>query len=75
MKTALLIALPSFKRVGDLQAFSIKESYLELGLVYSQVVIRPRPGHVPKVPTTPFRDPAHSAHIFTLPGVSQPRQL
>ncbi len=26
------------------------------GLVYSYVVLRPRPGYVPKVPTTPFRD-------------------
>ncbi len=26
------------------------------GPVYSHVVLRPRPGYVPKVPTTPFRD-------------------
>ncbi len=26
------------------------------GLVYSHVVLRPRPGYIPKVPTTPFRD-------------------
>ncbi len=26
------------------------------GPVYSNVVLRPRPGYVPKVPTTPFRD-------------------
>ncbi len=26
------------------------------GLVYSHVVLRPRPGYVPYVPTTPFRD-------------------
>ncbi len=46
LKTALLTALTSIKWVGDLQAFS----------VYSHVVLRSRPGYVPKVPTTPFRD-------------------
>ncbi len=29
---------------------------LVFGPVYSHVVLRPRPGYVPKVPTTPFRD-------------------
>ncbi len=56
LKTALLTALTSIKRVGDLQAFSISEECLVFGPVYSHVVVRPRPGYVPKVPTTPFRD-------------------
>ncbi len=56
LKTALLTALTSIKRVGDLQAFSVSEECLVFGPVYSQVVLRPRPGYVPKVPTTPFRD-------------------
>ncbi len=43
-------------RVGDLQAFSVSEECLVFGPVYSHVVLRPRPGYVPKVPTTPFRD-------------------
>ncbi len=55
-KTALLTALTSIKRVGDLQAFSVSEECLVFGPVYSHVVLRPRPGYVPKVPTTPFRD-------------------
>ncbi len=46
----------SIKRVGDLQAFSVSEECLVFGPVYSHVVLRPRPGYVPKVPTTPFRD-------------------
>ena len=56
IKTALLLALASFKRVGDLQAFSVDESCLEFGPGLSHVVLRPRLGYVPKVPTTPFAD-------------------
>ncbi|KAL0172248.1 hypothetical protein M9458_032559, partial [Cirrhinus mrigala] len=54
--TALLIALTSIKRVGDLHAFSVSESCLEFGPADSHVTLRPRPGYVPKVPTTPFRE-------------------
>ncbi len=56
LKTALLTALTSIKQVGDLQAFSVSEECLVFGPVYSHVVLRPRLGYVPKVPTTPFRD-------------------
>ncbi len=56
LKTALLTALTSIKRVRDLQAFSVSEECLVFGPVYSHVVLRLRPGYVPKVPTTPFRD-------------------
>ncbi|KAI2646640.1 8-amino-7-oxononanoate synthase [Labeo rohita] len=55
-KTAFLTVLTSIKRVGDLQAFSVSEECLVFGPAYSHVVLRPRPGYVPKVPTTPFRD-------------------
>ncbi len=55
-KTALLTVLTSIKRVGDLQAFSVSEECLVFGLAYSHVVLRPRPGYVSKVPTTPFCD-------------------
>ncbi len=44
------------KRVGNLQTFSVSEECLVFGLVYSHIVLRPRPGYVPKVPTTPFCD-------------------
>ncbi|KAL0194518.1 hypothetical protein M9458_008090 [Cirrhinus mrigala] len=54
--TVLLTALASIKRVGDLQAFSVNEACLEFGPADSHVILRPRPGYVPKVPTTPFRD-------------------
>ncbi|KAI2661177.1 Tyrosine recombinase slr0733 [Labeo rohita] len=56
LMTALLTALASIKRVGDLQAFSVDEACLEFGPGNSHVILRPRPGYVPKVPTTPFRD-------------------
>ncbi len=56
LKTVLLTALASVKRVGDLQAFSVDDSCLEFGPGNSHVILRPRPGYVPKVPTTPFRD-------------------
>ncbi|KAI2645082.1 ORF V: Enzymatic polyprotein [Labeo rohita] len=56
LKTVLLSALASIKRVGDLQAFSVDESCLEFGPANSHIVLRPRPEYVPKVPTTPFRD-------------------
>ncbi|KAI2660982.1 Tyrosine recombinase slr0733 [Labeo rohita] len=56
LKTALLTALASIRRVGDLQAFSVDEACLEFGPGDSHVILRPRPGYVPKVPTTPFRD-------------------
>ncbi len=55
-KTALLTALTSIKRVGDLQEFSVSKECLVFGPAYSHVVLRPRPGYVPKVSTTPFRD-------------------
>ncbi len=56
LKTALLTALTSIKWVGDLQAFSVSEECLVFRPVYSHVVLRPRPGYVPKVPTAPFHD-------------------
>ncbi len=56
MKTILLTALASIKRVGDLQAFSVDDSCLQFGPADSSATLRPRPGYVPKVPTTPFRD-------------------
>ncbi len=55
-KTMLLAALASVKRVAYLQAFSVNGSCLEFGPADSHVILRPWPGYVPKVPTTPFRD-------------------
>ncbi len=52
LKTALLLALASVKRVGDLQALSVNPACLEFD---SKVILKPRLGYVPKVLSTPFR--------------------
>lgn len=61
LKTALLLALASVKRVGDLQALSMSPNCLEFGPNDSRVVLKPRHGYVPKVLSTPFR-----AQVVTL---------
>ncbi|KAI2648125.1 ORF V: Enzymatic polyprotein [Labeo rohita] len=66
LKTALLTALTSVKRVGDLQALSVNNACLEFGPADSHVVLRPRPGYVPKVPTTPFRDQKDDPNLTLL---------
>ncbi len=66
MKTLLLVALASIKRVGDLQVFSVDESCLEFGPGDGHVLLSPRPGYVPKVPTTPFRDQVVSLQALPL---------
>ncbi len=53
LKTVLLAALATVKRVGDLQAFSFDDSCLEFGPGNSHVVLRPRPGCVPMFPPCP----------------------
>ncbi|KAI2647639.1 Transposon Ty3-G Gag-Pol polyprotein [Labeo rohita] len=72
LKTALLTVLASIKRVGDLQAFSFDEACLEFGPGDSHVILRPRPGYVPKVPTTPFRDQVVNLQALPLEEADQP---
>ncbi len=71
MKTLLLLALASIKRVGDLHGFSVDDSCLQFGPADSQIILRPRPGYVPKVPTTPFRDQVVSLQALP-PEVADP---
>ncbi len=66
LKTLILNALASIKRVGDLQAFSVDESYLEFGPADSSATLRPRPSYVPKVPTTPSRDQVVNLQVLPL---------
>ncbi len=68
LKTALLLALASVKRVGDLQALSFNPTCLEFGPNDSKVILKPRLGYVPKVLSTPFR-----AQVIALSALS-PRQ-
>ncbi len=55
LKVTLLLALASFKRVGDLQALSVSESCTEFAPGLVKAFLRPRPGYVPKVLSTSFR--------------------
>jgi len=56
VKTVILVALASIKRVGYLSTFSIDKACLEFVPANSHLILRPRSGCVPKVLTTPFRD-------------------
>ncbi len=73
LKTALLLALVSVKRVGDLQALSISPACLEFGPNDSKVVLKPRHGYVPKVLSTPFR--AQVITLSALPPSEEDREL
>ncbi len=66
MKTLLLTALASIKRVGDLQAFLVDELCLEFALADSSATLRPRPGYVPQVHSTPFRDQVVNLQVLPL---------
>ncbi len=52
LKTALLLALASVKRMGALQALSVSPSYLKFGSTDSKIVLKPRYGYIPKVLST-----------------------
>ncbi len=73
LKTALLLALVSVKRVGDLQALSISPACLEFGPNDSKVVLKPGHGCVPKVLSTPFR--AQVITLSALPPSEEDREL
>ncbi len=73
LKTALLLALASFKRVGDLQALSTSPACLEFGPNDSKFVLKPRHGYVPKVLSTPFR--AQVITLSALPPSEEDREL
>ena len=49
LKTALLLALTSAKRVGDMQALSISPSCLQFSIAGDKVVMRPNAAYTPKV--------------------------
>ncbi len=54
LKVVLLLALTSLKRVGDLQAFSVSETCMDFAPGLVKVILRPRPGYIPKVLSTSF---------------------
>ncbi|KAL0147294.1 hypothetical protein M9458_057396 [Cirrhinus mrigala] len=70
IKTVLLVAITSLKRVGDLQALSVAPSFLDFAPGSAKAFLHPRPGYIPKVPSSaprpvvlqafcppPFREP------------------
>ncbi|KAL0168374.1 hypothetical protein M9458_036596, partial [Cirrhinus mrigala] len=70
IKTVLLLALSSLKRVGDLQALSVAPSFLDFAPGLAKAFLYPNSGYVPKVPSStprpvvlqafyppPFREP------------------
>ncbi len=69
LKTALLLALASVKRLGDLQALYVNPACLEFGPNNSKVILKPRLGYVPKVLSTQFR--AQVIALSTLPYSTQ----
>ncbi len=71
LKTALLLALASVKRVGDLQALSVNPVCLEFGPNDSKFVLKPRLGYVPKVLSTPFRAQVIALSAFFPPTGSK----
>ncbi len=54
LKTVLLVALSSLKRVGDLQALFISPLCMDFAPELVKVLLRPRPDYVPKVDLNPF---------------------
>ncbi len=55
IKTTLLLALASAKRIGDSHAFSVDSVCFHFGPGDCSVTLRPRPGYVPKSLSTPLR--------------------
>ncbi len=55
LKTTLLLALASAKRIGDLHAFSVNSDCIRFGPGDCSVTLRPRMGYVPKSLSTPFK--------------------
>ncbi len=55
LKTTLLLALASAKRIGDLHAFSVDSDCIRFGPGDCSVTLRPRMGYVPKSLSTAFK--------------------
>ena len=70
VKTALLLALSSAKRVGDLCALSVSESCMAIAGDASRATLRPNAAFVPKVVTSTYR-----SRVITLEGFSLPPHL
>ncbi len=73
LKTALLLALASVKRVGELAGALVECCLPEFGPNDSKVVLKPRHGYVPKMLYTPFR--AQVITLSALPPSAEDQEL
>ncbi len=73
LKTTLLLALASVKRMGDLLALSVSPTCLQFGPNDSKIVLKPRHGYVPKVLSTPFR--AQVISLSAIPPSDEDQEL
>ncbi len=65
LKTTLLLALASVKRVGDLQALSMNADCMQFGLGDCNITLKPKLGYVPKSLSTLFRAQVVALSAFT----------
>ncbi len=70
LKTTLLLALASAKRIGDLHAFSVDSDCIRFGSGDCCVTLRPRLGYVPKSLSKPFR--TQKVSLLALSSESSP---
>ncbi len=65
VKNVFLLAISSFKKVGDLPALSMAPSCLEFAPCMARTFLYPRQGYVPKVPSVIPRQSffRHSVHL------------
>ncbi|XP_034530069.1 uncharacterized protein LOC117805448 [Notolabrus celidotus] len=70
LKTALILALTTAKRVSDLQALSIRPSCLQFGPGLTKVCLRPNPVFVPKVLESAYKCPTVELLAFHPPPFS-----
>ncbi|KAK2823508.1 hypothetical protein Q7C36_020108 [Tachysurus vachellii] len=74
LKTALLLALVTAKRVSDLHALSVSPSCLQFAPGLTKVSFRPNPAFVPKVLESTYRCPSTELAAFHPPPFSSPEE-
>src|SRR4029434_4714320 len=67
LKTALLLALTSAKRVGDMQALSVIQCGIQISIAGERVVMRPNAAYTHKVVATPLCNQVIELAVFSPP--------
>ncbi|KAI2645897.1 Neuronal acetylcholine receptor subunit alpha-4 [Labeo rohita] len=75
LKTAFLLAVLSLKRVGDLQAFSVAPSYLDFAPGMAKAFLHPKPGYIPKAPSSVPRPSCWRLSVLLLSDSQNNRSL